>query len=260
MTAVLELNNISKKYGKLQVLSGASIKIKKGEIVCLLGPSGSGKTTLFRIAAGLINADCGEVYREKDLRQSFVFQHSRLLPWKTVEENIVFVQENFITADKAQKIRHILLELNGLGEFKDSYPAQLSGGMKQRLEIIRALSIDPDLLLMDEPFKSIDTQLKINLREMILRFHENSGLSSLFITHDPEEAIMMADHIYILSGQPGRVIKEFQISQPPSQRSLQEESLYMMLEEIIELFRELVDEYRWEKGKETKKILDGLNS
>lgn len=236
---VLEITGVKKVYDSLEVLEDISLYLKQGEIASLLGPSGCGKTTLFRMVAGLTKPDGGKIILKPGSRVGYVFQEPRLLPWKTVEENLVFVQQNYLGEEEARFIREELLTATGLLDFKDHYPAQLSGGMKQRLELIRALSIKPDLLLLDEPFKSVDTHLKIKLREMILSFWKEEGLSLLLITHDPEEAVLMADRIYLLSDKPGRVIKTLEFNKPQQQRTIKDEELYSALEEIINIFMEL---------------------
>ncbi len=258
MNKAIEFKNIKKSYGNLTVVDNRSFEVNEGEITCLLGPSGSGKTTIYKLAAGLIRPEQGEINYKKGLRSAYVFQSPRLLPWKTVEENIIFAQENYLNKDKAKKIRDELLELNGLGDFKDSYPAQLSGGMKQRVEIIRALAIWPDLLLLDEPFKSVDTQLKLNLRKMLLRFYEEMNLTVLLITHDPEEAVLLADKIYILGDKGANIKKEFSINQKQEKRKLSDNKLYDIVQEIISIFMEIVDDYRWEKDGRTEKIFDKM--
>ncbi|MDI3548508.1 MAG: sulfonate transport system ATP-binding protein [Halanaerobiales bacterium] len=236
---VLEITGVKKVYDSLEVLEDISLYLKQGEIASLLGPSGCGKTTLFRMVAGLTKPDGGKIILKPGSRVGYVFQEPRLLPWKTVEENLVFVQQNYLGEEEARFIREELLTATGLLDFKDHYPAQLSGGMKQRLELIRALSIKPDLLLLDEPFKSVDTHLKIKLREMILNFWKEEGLSLFLITHDPEEAVLMADRIYLLSDKPGRVIKTLEFNKPQQQRTIKDEELYSALEEIINIFMEL---------------------
>jgi NitT/TauT family transport system ATP-binding protein len=130
--------------------------------------------------------------------------------------------------------------------------------MKQRLEIIKALSIQPESLLLDEPFKSIDTRTKVNLQQMLLRFWEKRKLSILLITHDPEEAVMLADRIYILSRKPARIIKEFKIDKPQYQRSLLDEDIYNIREEIINIFMDLVDEFSWERSEKTANVMEEI--
>lgn len=238
MEKLLELKNIYKNFrnnkGELRVLENISIDIYKKEIVALVGPSGCGKTTLINIISGLISADQGELKLNNEQRLAYIFQEPRLLPWKTVEANISFVQENFLTLSEGKKIRERLLSRVGLLDYKDSYPAQLSGGMKQRLEIIRALSIKPDLLLMDEPFKSLDIALKYQLQELLLEEYNQENFAILFITHDPEDAVLLADRVMILSDKPTSIAKVLEIDMPRKKRSLKNEEIYNKLEEILE--------------------------
>ncbi|MFW5976553.1 MAG: ABC transporter ATP-binding protein [Bacillota bacterium] len=255
MDNIMELKNISHSYNNLKVLEQISLTIPEEKIVCFLGPSGSGKTTLFKIAARLINPDRGEVFLKPEKRIGYIFQEPRLLPWKTVENNLKLVQNNYLAADKAQKIRKSLLDLTGLSDCIHNYPGQLSGGMKQRIEIIKALSINPDFLLMDEPFKSIDTQTRINFQKMLLRFQEQQALSMFIITHDPEEAVMLADEIYVLSQKPGKIIKKFILEEPQPERTLKAENIFNVFQQIIDIFQDLVDEFRWERDTETFQIL-----
>lgn len=234
---ILELKNICKNFvagiDELKVLNNISIDIFDNEIIALVGPSGCGKTTLLNIAAGILTADSGKINISKNKVVAYIFQEPRLLPWLTVEDNIVFVQENF-PGVSADEIREKLLSRSGLLQFKDSYPAQLSGGMKQRLEIIRALSIEPDLLLMDEPFKSLDIGLKYQLQEMLLEEREEYGFAVFFVTHDPEDAVLLADRIIILSDKPTRINKILEIGMPREERSLKNEGIYNILQEILE--------------------------
>ncbi len=246
MDRILEFNNIYKNYGSLRVLKETSLMVKDNEIVCLLGPSGSGKTTLFKIAANLITPNGGKIKIKQGVKKSYVFQEPRLLPWKTVEENLRLIQQNYLKNKEATYLRNKLLALIGLENIKKSYPAELSGGMKQRIEIIKALSIRPDLLLMDEPFKSVDTRTRVNLQQMILRLQKEWNFSIFLITHDPEEAVLVADRIYVLSDKPGKIVKEFKIAQSQFERSLKDENIYSVMSEIINIFMELVDEFDWQ--------------
>lgn len=259
MKKLLEFIDIKKSYKSLKVLEDTTFSVGSNEIVCLLGPSGSGKTTLFNLAAGLIEPDQGTVEINQDIRRGYVFQETRLLPWKTVAANLKFVQKNYLPSKEARVIRDSLLELTGLGKFKESYPAQLSGGMKQRVEIVRALAIQPDLLLVDEPFKSVDTQTRVNLQQMLLRFWEYNQLSLLLITHDPEVAVLLASRIYVLSQKPGKIIREFKIDKPQHKRQIRDKELYQIIEEITNLFMDLVGEYRWHKDENTAKLIGKLS-
>ncbi len=248
---VLELKNISKSYADLTVLKDFNLTVYNREISCLLGPSGSGKTTVFRAASGLEEVDSGEVLIEDSVRSAFVFQEPRLLPWKTAEENLIFVQQNYELEDKAE-LRELLFNLSGLSEFKKSYPHQLSGGMKQRLELIRALSIKPDLVFLDEPFKSLDMKTKYNLRKLITAIHRETEITIFLITHDPEEALLLGDRVYILAGEGEGIKREIEISKSRKDRKIGDPDIYNMLEEIMAVFTDLVPEFDYQ----TKKLRD----
>ena len=211
-TITLELNQIHKGFkntsGELKVLADISLTVQAGEIIALIGPSGCGKTTLLNIISGIAAPDRGTLRQSPSLRLAYVFQEPRLLPWKTVEGNIRFVQDNFLAAQEGKEVREKLLQKTGLLAYKDSYPAQLSGGMKQMLELVRALAIKPQLLLMDEPFKSLDLALKFDLQRLLLTEHEQEGFALLFTTHDPDEAVMLADRVVVLSDKPTQIHRD----------------------------------------------------
>lgn len=236
---LLELRNIYKNFtnnnGELRVLEDISLKIHGREIVALVGPSGCGKTTLLNLISGLIAPERGELYLREGLRLAYIFQEPRLLPWKTVEANIAFVQENFLAEEEGRQMRDRLLARTGLLDYGGVYPAQLSGGMKQRLEIVRALAIRPELLLMDEPFKSLDLGLKYQLQELLLEEYRQEGFAVFFITHDPEEAVLLADRVIILSDKPTGIRREIFLDIPREERSLKQEEIYSKYEEILEL-------------------------
>ncbi|MFO7815617.1 MAG: ABC transporter ATP-binding protein [Halanaerobiales bacterium] len=247
MSKILEFKNIYKGFDDLEVLKDVSLHINKGEIVTLLGPSGSGKTTLFKIAAGLLEPDQGTVFYDNSLRQGYVFQEPRLLPWRTIENNFKFVQKNYLKSHKAKSVRNSLLKLTNLGQTLDNYPAELSGGMKQRIEILKAISIKPNFLIMDEPLKSVDTKTEVNLRDLLLRLHIERNIDIFMITHDPEEAALMSDRIYVLSDKPGVIKKEFLIESKKEDRTLKDDEIYSTIDEIINIFMELVEDYQWNR-------------
>jgi len=234
---VLELCHIHKSFrsgqGELKVIQDVSLQVCSGEIIALLGPSGCGKTTLVNIISGLLEPDGGELWYEADLRLAYVFQEPRLLPWRTVEANISFVQENFLRASEARTVRDHLLQKTELMKYKDVYPGQISGGMKQKLEIARALSIQPRLLLMDEPFKSLDLALKYDLRELILETQAKEEFAVLFVTHDPEEAVMLADRVIVLSHKPTRIHQDIVIDVPRDERGRKKVEISEYVDEIL---------------------------
>jgi ABC-type nitrate/sulfonate/bicarbonate transport system, ATPase component len=198
--------------GVVRALEGISFDVETGEFVCVVGPSGSGKTTLFRVIAGLEEPTAGAVFLGGDRVQSpgpdlgLVFQEYHLFPWRTVSENVGFGLEKQGTPDDRRRRRvRELLELVGLDEFADSYPRDLSGGMKQRVALARALAVDPDLLLMDEPFGAVDAQTKRMLQTQLLDIWSETGKTILFVTHDVEEAVKLADRIIVMAADPGRI-------------------------------------------------------
>ncbi len=236
---ILELSQIHKGFrnnnGELKVLDSISLTVRAGEISALMGPSGCGKSTLLNIVAGLIEPDQGEAKLNPSTRLAYIFQEPRLLPWKTVEENLSFMQDNFLSEAEAREIRENLLQKTGLLAYKDVYPAQLSGGMKQRLEIVRALAIKPQLLLMDEPFKSLDLALQYQLQKLVLAEHTQYNFAILFITHNPQEAVMLSDRVVVFSGKPARVEQELTIDLPRDMRSMTNPQLSRQAEKVLNI-------------------------
>ena len=222
----IEVRNIRKHFGSFVALDDVSLDIPTGELVALLGPSGSGKTTLLRIIAGLETPDAGLVRFDRaeatrlsarDRNVGFVFQHYALFRHMTVFENVAFGlkvkprRERPASKEIHRKV-HALLDLVQLGWAGDRYPAQLSGGQRQRVALARALAVDPDVLLLDEPFGALDSQVRHELRRWLRRLHDELHFTSIFVTHDQQEAIEVADTIVVLNqgrieqfGVPGEV-------------------------------------------------------
>jgi NitT/TauT family transport system ATP-binding protein len=249
---MLELKNINKSFQDLKVLQNLDLEINQGEICCLLGPSGSGKTTLFRIAAGLEKADSGKIIKNNDPRFAYVFQSPRLLPWKNAEENLIFVQKNYGLESK-KDLRDLLFRLAKLEKFKAAYPDELSGGMQQRLELIRAFAVKPDLIFLDEPFKSLDMKTRMNLRKLITVIQAETGITLFLITHDPEEALLLADRIYIMAAEKHGIIKEIKIEKIREKRKISDAELYQYLEDIMDIFSDLVSDLE-DAGEEIKRL------
>ena len=210
------IDRIGKTYdgegSPVRALDAVSFTVDQGEFVCLVGPSGCGKTTLFRIIAGLTDATDGEVLlggtpvTGPTTDMGVVFQEYHLFPWLTVEENVGFGLERSdrSAVDRERRIDE-MLDLVGLSEFRASYPKSLSGGMKQRVAIARALAVDPELLLMDEPFGAVDAQTREMLQRELLDVWQSTGKTVLFVTHDVAEAVTLADRIVVMAAEPGRV-------------------------------------------------------
>jgi len=206
---------------RVRALANVSFEVEEGEFVCVVGPSGCGKTTLFRIIAGLDSPTDGAIRLDGDrvsgpgTDRGMVFQEYHLFPWRTVLGNVRFglEQREMRDAERDERARE-MIELVGLAGEEAAYPAELSGGMKQRVGIARALAVDPEILLMDEPFGSVDAQTREALHGELLRIWEETGKTVLFVTHDVEEAVTLADRVVVLSGSPGRVREVVEVDLP----------------------------------------------
>jgi NitT/TauT family transport system ATP-binding protein len=206
----------------LLAVDGLDFTIDRGEFVCIVGPSGCGKTTFLDAVAGFIPVSSGELSlggREivkPGPDRAMVFQQPNLLPWRSVLRNVTYGLEmsGLMRRGPAEKRAKDLLTLVGLGDFIDSYPRQLSGGMRQRVNLARALAVEPDLLLLDEPFASVDAQTRETLQNELLRIRERTSFSALFVTHDITESVFLGDRVCIFSPRPGRVSKEVVIDLP----------------------------------------------
>jgi sulfate transport system ATP-binding protein len=204
----IRAENLSKRFGSFQAVDNVSFEVESGSLVALLGPSGSGKSTILRILAGLDSCDTGNVYfgdeATTDLHArarsvGFVFQHYALFRHLTVQDNIAFgLDVRGTPKDKARARARELLELVGLKGLENRYPSQLSGGQRQRVALARALAPDPKLLLLDEPFGAIDAKVREELREWIRRLHDEVGVTSIFVTHDQDEAFSVADRVLLI--------------------------------------------------------------
>lgn len=196
----------------VQALRDVNFEVQDGEFVCLIGSSGAGKTTLFRIIAGLEAASDGTVWLDGEpvdgpgTDRGMVFQEYGLFPWRTVLANVTFgLEQRSMPASRRRERAREMLRLVGLEDVADSYPKSLSGGMKQRVGIARALAVDPEILLMDEPFGSVDAQTKDRLHGELLDIWQETGKTVLFVTHDVDEAVTLADRVVVLTGSPGSV-------------------------------------------------------
>lgn len=201
----IEIKNLYKAYGELVIFQDFSIALEDKKITGLLGPSGCGKTTLLNIIAGLEEYDGGSIEGIEGKTFSYIFQEDRLLPWSTVKENISFVLETIYNAEETEIITNQYLDMVGLKDYAHYYPRQLSGGMKQRVAIARAFAYPADILLMDEPFKGLDLELKTVLIQSFLKLWSQDKRTVVFVTHDFDEAMSFAHYIYILEGRPLKI-------------------------------------------------------
>ena len=218
-------DNVGKQYRgadspSLVALEQIDLTVHENEFVALVGPSGCGKSTLLNMAAGLLSPTSGRIYfdglaYDRDPAIAVVFQETGLFPWRTVAENIAFgLEESHVPRAEQENRVAYNIDLVGLTGFEDSYPRQLSGGMRQRVGIARALAIQPDLLLMDEPFSALDAQSRLLMQEELLRIWSTTRLTTLYVTHNIQEAVYLADRVIVLSRRPGRIIRDVNIDLP----------------------------------------------
>ncbi|WP_068268775.1 ABC transporter ATP-binding protein [Caviibacter abscessus] len=239
----LEASNVSHSFDNKKIIEDINIKINKNEIVSILGPSGCGKTTLFNIVAGLLKADSANIYLYNDnmikeeitnkcAKVSYMLQKDLLLPFKTVYDNISLAQ--IIKGEKQDKVLEYVKDF-GLDGLLEKYPKALSGGQKQRAALLRTYMFSKEVVLLDEPFSALDSITKTTMYKWFLDLKNKLNLTCLIITHDIDEAIYLSDKIYIINGNPGKIVK------------------------VIELNREHKDMFSIEAMKLKKEILNNLN-
>lgn len=211
---LLEFNDVSKSFvdtkKETKVLDKINFSLLKNEKIAIIGPSGCGKSTILNLASGLLVPDCGEIVKNGNI--GYMFQTDNLFEWRSIYKNITLGIEikRKITKDDKQRIED-LLDKYGLKEFKDKHPGELSGGMRQRVALIRTLVLNPDVLLLDEPFSALDAQTKLLVNEDIYKIVDNEKKSVLMVTHDISEAIAFCDKVIVLSNRPCKVKKVYEI-------------------------------------------------
>lgn len=213
------IKNIDFSYRERKLFNNFSLSIKEGKVTVLLGPSGCGKTTLLNLISGLQDPDKGSIVIPEKREISFIFQEPRLLPWKTVEENIHFVIDK-LPKDEIKKRSNYYLNALQMEKFKNYYPAELSGGMKQRSAIARAFAYPSNTILMDEPFNGLDLSLKINITELFNRMWRKEERTAVFVTHNIHDALLLGDEIIVLSKEPTLIKEHITNSIPHNKRSL----------------------------------------
>lgn len=218
---IVEVAGVQRRFGAVHALGPLDMKISPGEFVSIVGPSGCGKSTLLELVAGLQSPNEGHVavagapVTGPQERTAIIFQDSATLPWRTVTDNVAFGLEARSVPRKQRRAKaENLLEMVGLSGFGDHYPPQLSGGMRQRVAIARALSLDPDLILADEPFGALDEQTRLLMSFELLKVVEAQRCGVLFITHSIQEAVLLSDRVLVMSSRPGQIIDEVPITLP----------------------------------------------
>ncbi|NLB30291.1 MAG: ATP-binding cassette domain-containing protein, partial [Alcaligenaceae bacterium] len=210
--ASLQLQNIEKSLMGETIVEDFNLELAAGQVICLYGPSGCGKTTILRLIAGLIAPNRGQISNSFQ-RLRYLFQEHRLLPWRSLWDNILLTHPQPTAATTQEQARLLLTKLHLQPEDYEKYPDELSGGMRQRAALVRALLCEPDLLLMDEPFSALDYELKLQLYAWLQSYIVN-GMSVVMVTHDRFEALQLADKIYILPQKPARNHKLIELDRP----------------------------------------------
>ena len=229
----IKLVNVSKFYTvekeSMKVLDGINLTIPANKITVILGRSGCGKTTLLRLVAGLEEFDQGDMLGANSIRKAYVFQEDRLMPWLDVKKNITFgIHNKDIDNSKVDEI----IETVGLKKFYSAYPSQLSGGMKQRVSIARAFAYNPDFIMMDEPFSALDFFTREQMQKELLKIHERSKCSILFVTHSIDEALILGDEIVIL--EKGVIKSQYEIEEKSNTRDLLDDKFVKLKKQIID--------------------------
>ena len=250
-SGLIEVRNMGVVFGEndnqVVAVKDVDLNVQPGEFVSLIGPSGCGKSTLLSIVAGFVKPSSGEARLDNvpitkpGAERGVVFQQYSLFPWLTVRKNVEFgLKMAGADADKRNITARELLDLAGLLAFENHYPDQLSGGMKQRIGIVRALATSPQVLLMDEPFGALDTQTRVVMQEILTNIWQQFRISVLFITHDIEESIFLSDRIYVMTARPGRIKAEIKVPLPrPRTADMTDTPEFMQLvQELKGLIRE----------------------
>lgn len=225
MSAKLELQSLEKRFGALSVLDGVSLNVGEGEFVSMLGPSGSGKSTIFRILTGSVGADGGAIrldgapLAEPAGRFAFMPQRDALLPWRRVMANATLgLEVQGVPRREARGRVAPLLQQFGLAGFEDNYPAELSGGMRQRVALLRTVVQEREMLLLDEPFGALDALTRTSMQHWLEGMWERFHWTALLVTHDVREAVFLSDRVYVLSPRPARVLREVTVPLPRPRR------------------------------------------
>lgn len=249
----IQIKNVVKEYhgdhGTTVALNGVNLDIMENEFICVVGPSGCGKSTLLNILAGLHEASSGECYLDgeiikgTDVKRGVVFQQYALFPWQTVLQNVMFgPQMKRMPKAQCEEIARKYIKMVGLEDFENSFPKELSGGMKQRVAIARAYAVNPSLLLMDEPFGALDAQTRAQLQTELLKTWEEEQKTCFFITHDVDEAVLLAQRVVIMSARPGRIKRVVDIDIPyPRDQGTKSDPRFMELK--AEIWNEVYQEY-----------------
>ncbi len=239
----LRCSDLSLSYGNLTVFDGLDFVFPERKVTAVLGPSGCGKTSLLHIISGVLEADTGSVLLEQTEesegenggRIGYLFQEPRLLPWRSVRKNVEIVLEELYSSQERRRIAEEFLGAVGLSDFLDYYPRALSGGMRQRVAIARAFAFPAELMLLDEPFQALDLRLKLELTRLFLRLWRKYPRTTVFVTHDIQEALILGDRIVALSDRPAEIIGDFVNPLEAGRRNLSDEDLGLLERKLYAL-------------------------
>jgi NitT/TauT family transport system ATP-binding protein len=250
----IELRDVAMRFGADNIFSGLSLSIARGEFACLLGPSGCGKSTMIRIMGGLIEPTHGFISvggRSPQLARgtlAYVFQSPRLVPWRNACDNVgLAIELRTPTVGKSERRERVvkLLQMVGLGRDLDKFPSMLSGGERQRVAIARALAVDPSIILMDEPFSALDPDTRRRMRADLIQLWQDTRKTIVFVTHDLDEALELADRVVVFSGKPTSILDVVELAEPRPRTVSGSMSLRSAREHLLQLF-EGQSSLRWE--------------
>jgi NitT/TauT family transport system ATP-binding protein len=245
---VIDFDHVARSFGGEEIYRSLSFRLSSGEFACILGPSGCGKSTALRLIGGLLPATSGHIAvagqspEQAWDRIAYVFQSPRLAPWRTAIDNITLAAELRMgrghRPERLAKARR-LLDMVGLGDAAAKYPYMLSGGERQRVAIARALAVDPDIVLMDEPFSALDPNTRRKLRHELVEIWRETGKTIVFVTHDIEEALVLADRILVMSQKPATIVEDLALSEPRPRDLATSPALQARRMELLDLFRRI---------------------
>ncbi|OZM78061.1 ABC transporter ATP-binding protein [Pseudonocardia sp. MH-G8] len=247
---MIDVRGVTRRFGDVHALDPVDLTVRRGEFVSIVGPSGCGKSTLLELVAGLQIPDSGSIRAAgtpvtgpRDAT-SIIFQDSALLPWRSVLDNVAFgLESRGVGRGERHARSRELIDLVGLSGFEDARPAQLSGGMRQRVAIARCLSMEPDLILADEPFGALDEQTRLLMATELLAVVERLSCSVLFVTHSLQEAVLLSDRVVVMSARPGRVLEELPVAleRPRSTHALTTPAATAVVDRLWSLLRDEAD-------------------
>jgi len=229
----LQVKGLNKEYEGMLLYSNFGIDFTEGTITCILGPSGCGKTTLLNIIGGTVKPDSGTLVGFDKKVISYIFQEPRLLPWRTVEQNIEFVLGKNIASAEKKKIVRQFIQLVELDGFEKYYPSKLSGGMRQRVSIARSFAYPSDIILMDEALKGLDVKLKQNLIRTFSRIWQADRRTVIFVTHDVDEALMLGNEVIVFSEAPVQVVMRQKVEVPLTNRTIETDYFKALKQDLI---------------------------